>query len=142
MTDRATDADSRRIIAENQEDTSASAATTAQPVMLTFTGGYSEGGRREIATYRAEQSGATQLDRHYYYRPCTFDGGKTLKCAGFGAETPEHKRFYRPHFRANADKESSGCPFMAGVVIVVGYHGDKISREYAIRHALNNDLPI
>lgn len=70
----------------------------------------------------------TELDRCYYYRPLAFDGGATLKCAGFGAEDAAHKKFYLPYFATNEAKDAR---FLPGVVILVGYHGDKITREYA-----------
>lgn len=75
----------------------------------------------------------TQLDRSYYYRPLAFFGGKVFKCAGFGAENPEHRAFYTNHF--NTAKEKG---FLPGCVILEGYHGDRIEmvdgkpRDYSL----------
>lgn len=78
------------------------------------------------------QSNVTQLDRHYYYRPCQFDGGKTLKCAGHGAELTEHLAFYLDHFAKGAPDQF----LLPGVVVLRGYHGDKVDRQYALTNAL------
>lgn len=97
----------------------ASAATTAQLI---------DGAGRIM-------DGPTELDRHYYYRPCQFDNGKTLKCAGFGAEKKEHREFYVPHFDS-----ANGCEnthLLPGVMILRGYHGDKVSLDYAYSNQLS-----
>ena len=74
-----------------------------------------------------------EQERQYYYRPCQFDGGLTLKCAGFGAEDESHRAFYLPHF----DKCDDGRHHLPGTVILQGYHGDKISSEYANANKIN-----
>lgn len=61
-----------------------------------------------------------EMHRSYYYRP----GFGGLKCAGFGAESPEHLAFFLPHFGA-------------GTVILRGYHGDMISAEYAAANQIS-----
>ncbi len=76
----------------------------------------------------------TQLNRRYYYRPCLYDNGATFKCAGHGAEDAKHLAFYRPYFDSIAGL--LGTFLLKGVVILQGYHGDKITREYAAEHSL------
>lgn len=73
----------------------------------------------------------TELDRHYYYRPLKFDGGNTYKCAGFGAEGIARRNFYIPHF----DKCEDGN-YLPGTVVLRGYHGDRLTKDYATREAL------
>ncbi len=68
-------------------------------------------------------SPVTQLDRFYYYRPLAFFKGTVFKCAGFGAEKPEHRAFYEKHF--TQVKEQG---FLPGCVILQGYHGDRIEQ--------------
>jgi hypothetical protein len=83
---------------------------------------------------KAAQPIVTETDRFYYYRPCVFDGGNTLKCAGFGAEKSEHRAFYLPHF-AKGDKENFLLP---GCFVLQGYHGDQISKAYAEKHSVDH----
>jgi hypothetical protein len=66
---------------------------------------------------------ATDIKRQFYYRPLSFYGGKILKCAGHGAENPEHRAFYEKHFNTHLE----GGQFMPGVQILSGYHGDRIA---------------
>lgn len=63
--------------------------------------------------------------RIYYYVSLAFFNHKVLKCAGFGAENLDHRKFYLPHFReqgANDQKASQG-PF---TVVLAPFLGDKI----------------
>jgi hypothetical protein len=64
------------------------------------------------------------LKAMYYYRPIPHYNGNVLKCAGHGAERPEHRAFYEPFFATNEDGQ-----FMPGVVIVEGYRGDRITTD-------------
>lgn len=66
------------------------------------------------------------LGRAYYYRPLKHYEGKVLKCAGFGAESPEHLAFYGAFFARNGDNSTTMLP---GVFVVVGYRGDRIHAE-------------
>ena len=79
----------------------------------------------EIVKFNAPE--VTQTDRHYYYRPCAYNNGATLKCAGHGAEDPSHRAFYLPHF----DKADDGRHLLTGTLVLEGYHGDQIEAEYA-----------
>ena len=74
----------------------------------------------------------TETDRQYYYRPCQFDGGATLKCAVFGAEDAVHRAFYLPRF----DKCEDGRHHLPGTVILQGYHGDRVSSDYATANSI------
>ena len=76
----------------------------------------------------------SQTERVYYYRPCQFDNGQTFKCAGHGAEKPEHRAFYLPHFDSPVGLERTYL--LPGVVMLQGYHGDQIPASYAKTNAL------
>jgi len=65
----------------------------------------------------------------YYYRPCAYNNGATLKCAGHGAEDADHRAFYVPYF--NSEKGLADTHLMPGVVVVEGYQGDQITPETA-----------
>lgn len=71
----------------------------------------------------------THNDRQYYYRPLAFDNGKTMKCAGFGGEQPEHRKFYMQWF--DEPLRNGDTAFLKGVVLMQGYHGDRITSDYA-----------
>jgi len=51
-----------------------------------------------------------------------FDG-KVLKCAGFGAEDPEHRKFYEDYYRRNGDNDPDKT---SDVVVLEGFRGDRI----------------
>lgn len=55
-----------------------------------------------------------------------------MKCAGFGAESAEHRAFYVPYF--NSDTQNG--MYCAGVQIIDGYRGDRID---AVTHELADD---
>lgn len=61
--------------------------------------------------------------RKYYYRPLASTGGKVLKCAGFGAESEEHRAFYVPYFNTDTGRHGE---YATGVQIIEGYRGDRI----------------
>ncbi len=63
--------------------------------------------------------------RLYYYRPLAGMKG-VYKCAGFGAENPQHREFYTAYFTANADLSAG---IAAGAPIIREYAGDKIRLE-------------
>lgn len=71
------------------------------------------------------------MEKKYYYRPIAFYNGKVLKCAGHGAENANHREFFEPYFAENKDasQHASGCAFLPGVVILDGYHGDRITAD-------------
>jgi hypothetical protein len=58
----------------------------------------------------------------YYYRPIAFYGGKLWKCAGHGAEKPEHRAFYEPYFARRGDDDKT---FLRGCK-VMPYAGDRV----------------
>jgi len=64
---------------------------------------------------------AENKNRLYYYRPL-LNNESVLKCAGFGAEKPEHRAFFEKHFTENAD-----ATFAAGAPVISTYQGDRIS---------------
>jgi hypothetical protein len=61
----------------------------------------------------------------YYYRPLAAYP-EIYKCAGHGAEDPQHRAFYEPFFNSKEDCKERG--FVPGVVILEGYRGDRIVR--------------
>ena len=69
----------------------------------------------------------------YYYRPCAYNNGATLKCAGHGAEDESHRSFYIPHF--DSEDGLKHTHLLAGVVVVAGYQGDQITPEVAKANA-------
>lgn len=86
-------------------------------------------------TTTASEVVPTQLDRNYYYRPCQHDGGATYKCAGFGAESRSHREFYIPYF--DSAKGLDNTFLLPGVVVLKGYHGDKVTKDYALANKLS-----
>lgn len=62
-------------------------------------------------------------ERMYYYRPIAMYNGRILKCAGFGAEDPNHRSFYEDYFTRNGNHDGSISP---GCIVVSGYRGDRI----------------
>jgi hypothetical protein len=66
------------------------------------------------------------MEKQYYYRPIKFYGGKVFKCAGFGAENPEHRKFYVDYFKKNGDQDKGLLP---GCIILTKYFGDRVEKK-------------
>lgn len=70
--------------------------------------------------------------KRHYYVSLPFYGHKVFKCAGFGAEKPDHLAFYKPHFEryggegTGKDAEAKG-PYT--VLILDEYVGDKVTAD-------------
>lgn len=92
----------------------------------------------------APTSAITHPERIYYYRPWKHRPGK-LACAGYGAESVDHRAFYLPYFTNEApsvDSDPRGnnlwrpADYLSGCVLVQGYHGQLIDRETAEQFAV------
>ena len=58
----------------------------------------------------------------FYYRPLAAFQGTVLKCAGHGAESPEHRDFFTRWY----DDHTENGVYLPGVQVLTGYHGDRI----------------
>ncbi len=78
-------------------------------------------------TKAATLAAKAHTEREYYYQAFSAYGGTVYKCRGFGAERPEHRAFYEPHFLKCENQ--GGSNWLPDLVVLKGYRGDRIQRD-------------
>ena len=83
--------------------------------------------KKQTAAIEAPEPAVTaEQKRLYYYRPLRAFNGAVWKCAGHGAENPDHRKFYQPFYAANKDEN---VLFLAGVEMLP-YIADRIRFDH------------